>query len=124
VLLVDDDATLLDVLATLLDLEGFEVATARDGGSALAAVEQHPPDVIVCDVSMPDIDGLEVCRRVKGDPATTAIPIVLLTAHGGPKAQAAGEEAGCDAYLTKPFSPLALLELLRGFAAPRPIPEA
>jgi CheY-like chemotaxis protein len=120
VLLVDDDPTLLEVLATVLDLEEFDVTTAADGDAALAKVHERTPDVLVCDVVMPGTDGLEVCRRVKADPATSRIPVVLLTAHGGPKDRVAGEAAGCDAYLTKPFSPLQLIELIRGFGADEP----
>lgn len=113
VMLVDDDATLLEVLATVLDLEEFAVTTASSGDVALEQLQLATPDVVVCDVAMPGIDGLEVCRRIKGDPATERIPVVLLTAHGGPRDRAAGIAAGCDAYLTKPFSPLQLIRLIR-----------
>lgn len=101
----------------MLDLEEFEVITAHDGQDALEAVRTRPPDVVVCDVSMPGVDGLEVCRQLKADQGTCAIPVILLTAHGGPKARAAGESAGCDAYLTKPFSPLQLIDLIRELGA-------
>lgn len=107
----------------MLGLEEFVVATAIDGASALDHIEASPPDVVVCDVSMPEVDGLEVCRRIKDDPATAGIPVVLLTAHGGPRDRAAGEDAGCDAYLTKPFSPLALIDLIRELAGSRPVRE-
>jgi CheY-like chemotaxis protein len=113
VLLVDDDQVLLEVLATVLDLEEFTATTAIGGAEALAAVAASRPDVVVCDVTMPGIDGLEVCRRLKADPTTVSIPVVLLTARGGPADRAAGTEAGCDAYLTKPFSPLQLIDVLR-----------
>ena len=118
VLLVDDDPVVLEVLSTVLDLEEFEVLAAADGAEALELVAQQAPQVVVCDVAMPGIDGFEVCRRVRHDPATEQLPVVLLTAHGGPDEQRAGAEAGCDALLTKPFSPLELIELLRGVGDP------
>ena len=118
VLLVDDDPVLLEVLRTVLDLEEFEVTTAVDGREALERVAQEVPQVVVCDVAMAGIDGFEVCRRLRRDPATQHLPVVLLTAHGGPDEHRAGLEAGCDAFLTKPFSPLELIELLRGAGDP------
>jgi CheY-like chemotaxis protein len=113
ILLVDDDQTLLEVLATLLDLEEFRVTTAGDGASALDAVDRQRPDVVVCDVAMPGLDGLEVCRRLKAAPQTASVPVILLTARGGPRDREEGLAAGCDAYLTKPFSPLELIALIR-----------
>ncbi|MEX0835441.1 MAG: response regulator, partial [Nitriliruptor sp.] len=108
---VDDDPLILEVLRTILDLEDLEVTTVEDGGAALAQLEVDPrPDVIVCDVMMPEIDGLEVCRRVKGDPRTASIPVLLLTARDRSEDRAAGLAAGADDYVTKPFSPLALIE--------------
>ena len=114
VLVIDDDPVILRLLATVLDLEEFQVSTASDGHAGLAAVQQKGPDVVVCDVVMPGVDGHEVCRRIKSDPATVDLPVVLLTAHGGHDGRAAGEAAGCDAYLAKPFRPLELLEVVRG----------
>jgi CheY-like chemotaxis protein len=112
VLVVDDDPLILEVLQTVLDLEEFEVTTVRDGETALAALAEHRPDVVVCDVMMPGIDGLEVCRRIKQDPETRDLPVVLLTARDRAEDRAAGEAAGCDAYLIKPFSPLHLIDVI------------
>ena len=117
ILLVDDDPVLLEVLSTVLDLEEFTVVTADDGERALAAVARHQPQVVVCDVAMPGIDGFEVCRRLKADPATAHLPVVLLTADGGPQERQAGLDVGCDASLTKPFSPLELIQRLREVTA-------
>lgn len=117
VLIVDDDPLILDVLGTILDLEDLEVVAADGGEAALAEVAADPPDVIVLDVMMPGIDGLEVCRRLKDDPATAAIPVILLTARDRAEDRAAGAAAGCDAYLTKPFSPLDLLDEIATLAA-------
>ncbi len=110
-LVVDDDPLILQVLRTILDLEDLEVACVEDGSLALAHLDADPlPDVIVLDVMMPGIDGLEVCRRVKADPRTAAIPVLLLTARDRGEDRTAGFTAGCDDYMTKPFSPLALIE--------------
>lgn len=117
VLVVDDDPLILEVLRTILDLEDLSVACADDGAAALELLADSPlPDVIVCDVMMPGIDGLEVCRRVKADPRTAEVPVILLTARDRAEDRAAGEAAGCDAYLTKPFSPLALIDRIGEFA--------
>jgi CheY-like chemotaxis protein len=113
VLLVDDDPLILEILRTILDLEEFEVATATDGRQALDAVDHTRPDVVVCDVMMPELDGFEVCRTLKSEPATADLPVILLTARDRPEDRRAGEDAGCDAYLTKPFSPLQLIDVIR-----------
>lgn len=112
VLVVDDDPLILEVLQTVLDLEEFRVSTATDGETGLRMLSEDRPDVVVVDVMMPGLDGLEVCRRIKGDPATAELPVVLLTARDRTEDQRAGEEAGCDAYLTKPFSPLYLIDVI------------
>ncbi len=112
VLVVDDDELTLQILKAILDLEEFEVTTASDGDQALRAIEGDDFDVIVLDVMMPGADGYEVCRSVKDDPRTSATPVVLLTARDREDDRQAGKDAGCDAYLTKPFSPLALVETI------------
>ncbi|MTV24461.1 response regulator [Nitriliruptoraceae bacterium ZYF776] len=112
VLVVDDDPLIRDVLRTILDLEEFEVRLAEDGEHALAAVDERVPQVVVCDVKMPGIDGYEVCRRLKAAPETAAVPVILLTARDRAEDRAAGVAAGCDAYVTKPFSPLHLIEVI------------
>jgi two-component system, cell cycle response regulator len=112
VLVIDDDRLILEVLETVLDLEEFDVVTADDGESGLDRLREHRPDVVVCDVMMPGLDGLEVCRRIKTDPETVDVPVVLLTARDRPEDRAAGEAAGCDAYVIKPFSPLHLIDVI------------
>jgi CheY-like chemotaxis protein len=117
VLLVDDDPLILEILRTILDLEEFVVTTATDGRKALDAVDATRPDVVVCDVMMPELDGFEVCRTLKSEPATSDLPVILLTARDRPEDRQAGEDAGCDAYLTKPFSPLQLIDVIRAVRA-------
>ena len=112
VLIVDDDSLILEVLRAILDLEEFDVLTAPDGETALRLVNEGAPDVVVCDVMMPGMDGYEVCRTLKNDPLTASIPVVLLTARDLEDDHLRGLDAGCDAYLTKPFSPLELIEEL------------
>jgi CheY-like chemotaxis protein len=117
ILVVDDDPLILEVLRTLLHLRDLEVSCANDGTTALELLADGPlPHVIVCDVMMPGIDGLEVCRRIKGDPRTAQVPVILLTARDRAEDRAAGAAAGCDDYVTKPFSPLALTDLICTFA--------
>ena len=111
VLLVDDDAPILRMLARTLAAEGYAVSAVRDGGAALAQVERSMPDVIVLDVAMPGIDGLAVTRRLraKGLP----VPILLLTARDAIEERVAGLDAGADDYLVKPFAPEELTARLR-----------
>jgi response regulator RpfG family c-di-GMP phosphodiesterase len=108
VLLVDDDANLRTLLRTTFEVFDIQVAEAETGAAALHAVKAFEPDVVVLDVSMPGISGLEVCRRLRADPANDGLGIVLLTGSEG-GTQEASDEVGADAFLRKPFSPLELL---------------
>ncbi len=117
VLIIDDDPLIIDVLSTILDLEDLRVTVANDGESGLAAVASERPDVVVCDVMMPRLTGLEVCRRIKDDPSLARIPVILLTARDRSEDRAAGLAAGCDDYLTKPFSPLDLIDRIGGLTS-------
>jgi two-component system response regulator MprA len=111
VLVVDDDAPILRMLERTLSAEGYDVATAADGGSALAAVEREVPDLVVLDVSMPGLDGLDVCRRLRSK--GLALPILLLTARDAVSDRVAGLDAGADDYLVKPFAAEELLARVR-----------
>ena len=112
VLVADDDNVTLDVLRAILDLDEFEVQTAADGTEALELARTDRFDVVVLDVMMPGLNGFEVCRALKDDPSTASVPVVLLTARDREEDREEGLAAGCDAYLTKPFSPLHLIEVL------------
>jgi two-component system sensor histidine kinase/response regulator len=108
VLVVDDEADNRDVLALLLGAQGMSVRVAEDGDAALQAVAEAPPDLIFLDVRMPGIDGFEVCRRLKTDPRTVFIPVVIITAlHGSPE-RIKGAAAGADEFLAKPFDSVEL----------------
>jgi two-component system response regulator MprA len=102
ILVVDDDAPIRRMLDRTLTAEGYEVRCAADGGAALASIERSVPDAVVLDVSMPGLDGLEVCRRLRGKRLAT--PILLLTARDALEDRVAGLDAGADDYLVKPFA--------------------
>ncbi|MCO6010501.1 response regulator transcription factor [Actinoallomurus purpureus] len=122
VLVVDDDPTVADVVSRYLVRDGHEVVCVADGYAALRAAEERPPDLVVLDLMLPGIDGLEVCRRLR---ERRPVPIVMLTALGEETERLIGLEMGADDYVTKPFSPreLALrvksvLRRARGALAP------
>jgi putative two-component system response regulator len=109
VLVVDDDTQVAGYLERLLTREGHVVTLARDGTSALELVNAHPPDVILLDVMMPGIDGLDVCRRLKREPATRLTPVVLMTALSAREDRLKGLEAGAEEFLSKPLDTQELL---------------
>jgi signal transduction histidine kinase/DNA-binding response OmpR family regulator len=111
-LIIEDNEEVRDFLVQKLQPH-FQVSTAADGATGLRLAGETIPDVIVCDVTLPELDGLEVAAALKGDWRTSHIPLVLLTARNAPEQQVAGVQAGADLYLTKPFNPTFLLESLR-----------
>jgi DNA-binding response OmpR family regulator len=111
VLVVDDDPTVSDVVRRYLEQDGCRVTVVADGLAALAAVAAAPPDLVVLDLMMPGIDGLEVCRRLRRD--LPHLPIVMLTALGEEADRVVGLEVGADDYVTKPFSPRELVLRVR-----------
>src|SRR6185312_16382632 len=102
VLVVDDDETVRDVVRRYLEVAGFTVDVAGDGAAGLALFAERDPDLVVLDVMMPGINGLEVCRRLR---QVSHVPIVMLTALGEEENRIAGLQLGADDYVTKPFSP-------------------
>lgn len=113
ILVVDDVADNVEILRMRLESLGYEVVSAGDGEEALAAVHADPPDLVLLDIMMPKIDGLEVVRRMKADTTLPFIPVVLVTAKAGPKDIIAGLDAGGDDYLTKPVDHGALVARVR-----------
>jgi len=103
-LVVDDNAQNVELLTTLMEAEGYEVATAADGEEALAQVAAFSPDLILLDIMMPRVDGYAVCRRLKEEASTRLVPVVFVTALGVEEARIRGIEAGADDFITKPFS--------------------
>ncbi|MFN3348982.1 PleD family two-component system response regulator [Pseudorhodoplanes sp.] len=113
VLVVDDVPANLKLLEARLSAEYFDVITAHSGAEALAACERAECDIVLLDVMMPDMDGFEVCRRLKSNPATHHIPVVIVTALDQPSDRVAGLQAGADDFLTKPVSDIALIARVR-----------
>src|SRR5918992_4733287 len=105
VLVADDTESIRLLFRRLLTGDGHDVIVAADGAAALEAVRRHEPDVILLDVTMPSIDGLEVCRRLKSDPATHLTPVVLVTGQTDLSDRIRGIEAGADEFLSKPVHP-------------------
>lgn len=108
ILAVDDNAVNLKVVSATLLHAGYEVFTAQNGLEALSIVEQVWPEVIILDVDMPEMDGYEVCRRLRANPKTSHIPVMILTVHDTLEEKVKGFESGADDYLTKPFQPAEL----------------
>ncbi len=102
ILVVDDESSILEVVQKYLAREGFQVSTARDGEMALATFNKQPSDLVVLDLMLPKIDGLEVIRRLR---TRSAVPVIMLTAKGEETDRVVGLELGADDYITKPFSP-------------------
>lgn len=103
-LIVDDEKDIVDLVAYNLEKEGHEVLKAYDGERALQIVRAKTPDLVILDLMLPGIQGLEVCKRLRRDPATAAVPIIMLTAKGEEVDKVLGLEVGADDYVTKPFS--------------------
>ncbi|HET7689394.1 MAG TPA: response regulator [Nocardioidaceae bacterium] len=123
-LVVDDSAVIRELIAVNLELEGFLVTCASDGESALRAVREVVPHVITLDVMMPRLDGIATVRALREDPATSDIPIVIVSGRSTPADIERGREAGADRYVTKPFEPSELVEACRDLASrgrPNPV---
>jgi two-component system phosphate regulon response regulator PhoB len=109
VLVVDDEQDLLELVSYNLNKEGFRVVCVSSGEEALAAARRDMPDLILLDLLLPTVDGLEVCRRLKADPRTQHIPVLMLTAKSEETDVVTGLELGAEDYVTKPFSPRVLV---------------
>ncbi len=109
ILVVDDDVDIAGFVEMELRVEGFEVRVAHDGATALELVHSYHPDLVVLDVMMPDMDGMEVTRRIRSAPTTTALPIIMLTAKGQTPDKVIGLQAGVDDYMVKPFETMELI---------------
>jgi len=112
-LIVEDEENILLSLEFLLTQEGYAVTTAGDGAAALQAVNKQTPDLVLLDVMLPLIDGFEVCRQMRANPALRNTRIIMVTARGRETEIKRGMALGADAYLTKPFSTRELMDIIR-----------
>jgi DNA-binding response OmpR family regulator len=117
VLVVDDDPVIVRLLEVNFEMEGFEVVSAVDGADGVEKAKAEQPDVIVSDVMMPKLNGLELCEALKADASTSTIPVVLLSAKAQVTDIRAGLDAGADDYVTKPFEPLELIDRINKLLA-------
>ena len=124
VLVVEDEPDIAEVVRYNLAKVGFEVELEASGDQALEAIRRRPPDLLVLDLMLPGLDGLELTRLLKRQPATAAIPIVMLTARGEEVDRVVGLELGADDYLTKPFSPRELVLRIKALLRRRTAPAA
>jgi DNA-binding response OmpR family regulator len=113
VLVVEDDADIAQLLERYLEKAGFSTEALSSGRDALAAIAARPPDLLILDLMLPQVDGLEVCRIVRSNQATASIPIIMLTARGDESDRIVGLELGADDYIAKPFSPNELVARVR-----------
>jgi two-component system cell cycle response regulator DivK len=113
VLVIEDQEDNRRILRDLLGSVGFEVLEANDGIEGVAAAARERPDLILMDIQMPEMDGYEATRRIKADPASASIPVIAVTSYALSGDEDKAKAAGCDDYVTKPFSPRALLAKVR-----------
>ena len=117
ILVVEDQEDNRQILRDLLGSAGYDLIEAENGEEALAAVAKHRPDLVLMDIQLPIMDGYEATRRLKADPKFKAIPIIVVTSYALSGDEGKAREAGCDAYVTKPYSPRLLLAKIKEFLA-------
>jgi DNA-binding response OmpR family regulator len=115
ILVVEDEESLLKLESILLTSKGYEVRGVSNGQAALDAIAEESPDLVLLDIMLPEMDGFEVCRRIKSDPGTKEIPIIMLTAKKSREDMARGEKVGADWYITKPFKSAMVIETIQRF---------
>ena len=113
ILIVEDDPDIAKLIAIYLEKAGFTPQVLASGRDALTSITAQPPDLLILDLMLPHVDGLDVCRVVRASPHTAALPIIMLTAKGDPADRIAGLETGADDYVAKPFSPSELVARVR-----------
>lgn len=117
VLVVDDDPVILELLRINFEMEGFEVVSACDGRAGLERAVADAPDLVISDIMMPNVDGLQMLRQIRAEPAIAGLPVVLLSAKAQQTEVQAGLDLGADDYITKPFDPLELLDRVNALLA-------
>ena len=114
ILVVDDEPNIVEMLQVRLEAQGYEVAKAYEGQEGLEKVLKEKPDLIVLDVTMPKMNGYQVCRKIKGDEKTKGIPVIMFTAKSQESDKFWGAECGADAYIAKPFESEVVLKTIEG----------
>jgi len=117
ILIVEDDPDIAQLVARYLDKAGFTTERVTSGREALQTITERPPDLVVLDLMLPHMDGLEVCRLLRAHDATSGIPVIMLTARAEESERIVGLELGADDYLAKPFSPNELVARVRARSA-------
>lgn len=117
-LIVDDEDGVRSLVRMTLDSDSLEILEAKEGHQALEVARAHHPDLILLDVMLPDLSGIEICRELKSDPLMASTKIVMLTAKAQQSDLGEAEEAGADGYFTKPFSPIALTQKVEAILGP------
>jgi DNA-binding response OmpR family regulator len=117
ILIVEDEESLLKLESILLTSKGYEVRGVPNGQAALDALAEELADLVLLDIMLPEIDGFEVCRRIKSDAATRHIPVIMLTAKKSRDDMSRGEKVGADWYITKPFKSAMVIETIQRFLA-------
>jgi len=113
ILIADDEPYLIRSLTYVLQREGYRVESAADGREAMAKIESLRPDLVFLDLTLPGLDGFQVCGQIKARPDLRSIYVIILTARGQQEDRTKGIQAGADAFMTKPFSPKEIIEKLR-----------
>ncbi|RME33822.1 MAG: response regulator [Deltaproteobacteria bacterium] len=117
ILIVEDEESLLKLESILLTSKGYDVRGVSNGNTALEVITEEPPDLVLLDIMLPEMDGFEVCRRIKENEKTRHIPVIMLTAKKSREDMARGEEVGADWYITKPFKSAMVIETIQRFLA-------
>jgi DNA-binding response OmpR family regulator len=123
ILVIEDEADILEVIQYNLTREGYRVSTSRNGDDGLVCAKRDAPDLVVLDLMLPGLDGLEVCRRMQADPITASIPIIMVTAKGEESDIVIGLQLGADDYVSKPFSPKELTARIKAVLRRGPLKQ-
>jgi DNA-binding response OmpR family regulator len=113
IVVIEDEEDILEVIAYNLKREGYDVVTSTSGEDGLEKIERNAPQLVILDLMLPEIDGIELCRKLKADPLTQAIPVIMVTAKGEESDVVLGLGVGADDYITKPFSPREMVARVR-----------
>ncbi len=123
IVVIEDESDILEVMQYNLSREGYKVTASKNGEEGLARVRRENPDLVLLDLMLPGLDGIEVCRRLQGDPVTSRVPVIMVTAKGEESDVVTGLSIGADDYITKPFSPKELVARVKAVLRRGPLKE-